>query len=267
MVRSIWSILAWIVGIGIVCCVGLAALVGPTVYREGRAVFEPIRNLSSIEDRLFELNTSLPFEAPSEITIDEARLQAFLSIRGALKDQYATWQAAVEEAEDHHGDSWSGAKKVITLTSEVFDAQIESFERFQMSPDEFLWLERVVYRKWLREVDRLPSGAAAATVTHRLRVATEEDLALVTSLQRLHGDSAALSDLENHFRLRQATLDQPEPSPVEGIAEAVHSLLWRHHEQIAELDLSRYSDIHSGVLQAGRHNDGSAFRVNIGMPD
>lgn len=267
MARNIWTVLAWIAGIGIVCFVGLALLIGPTLYREGRAIFEPLQNLSSIEERMAELNTSFPFAVPSQVAIDEDRLLTFLSIRDEWKDHYEVWDLTVKDVEDQHGDSWSGAKKIIALTSEVVDFQVDALREHGMSPEEFLWLEKVVYRQWLAEVDQQQSGIDPAVVTQRLQEAAEADLALVQSLRRQHGDSAALSRLERHFRQRVEGSEDPAAPDVPGLTPTLQSMLWSHRDRIIELDFSRYPDIHSGILKAGTRSEGSAFKINIGRVD
>jgi hypothetical protein len=243
MARGCWTAVLIVV----VIIIGLALVVGPTIYREGRAVAGPVVEMARSENALEALDAEFPFTPPSgDAAVTEARLLDFLAVRRELQPLYAAWQDTVEEVEREHGESWVGAKVVLAATRDTMTGQIAALRDVRMSPSEFLWLEEVVYRRWRNPQDDAEDRARRQVV----RELTEEDLEMVAGLERRHGSSPALRELRSRLDDRLATAADDGPAPTPGISPATQELLWRYRDEIDGLDLAGY-ELHPTLDRRG----------------
>jgi hypothetical protein len=244
-------------GILVALLVAIGVFVGPTVYREGKAVVEPVVEMARTEDALEDLEREFPFAVPDgDAGVTEERLQQFLSIRHELEPVYAEWRETIERVEQVHGDdSWVGAKEALTSTRDVISGQISALRSAGMSPAEFRWLEKIVYRRWLAAVgdEGVPIG------TDEVRALTAEDIEFVRELERRHGKSPALDAVKQRLEARLITAGGYQGPAVAGIAPATLALFWKHRQEIARLDLRLY-ELHQ-VLLTGT---GSGIRIEGG---
>ena len=219
----------------------LAAIYGPRLVREGRAVGVPLLRMARSEKALDALDTTYAFEPPADGRINPDRLEAFLEIREDLKPRYAEWTDVVEQQTAEHGESWVAAREVIKATSDVIAAQIRDLTAHHMSPNEFRWLEKTVYRDWLDSADQ------DNETTRTLRKATEDDLAFVIGLEHSRGRSAGLAAVRSRLEERLDTLGSAENTATGPNTD----LLEANRTRIAGLRLKGYAEIH-GTLSSSR---------------
>ncbi len=80
----------------------LAAVYGPRLVREGRAVGVPLVKMARSEKALDALDTTYSFEPPADGRIPPDRLEAFLEIREDLKPRYAEIHGTLSSSRKGH---------------------------------------------------------------------------------------------------------------------------------------------------------------------
>ena len=246
----VWSLIG-----AVVLLLGvLGAVYGPAMYREGKALVGPIVDIAQSEERLAALNTEMPFEKPADGSVDDGRFSVFLEIRRDLLPRYLEWQELERELEDHGGEDWGSAMEVLSAIQGVMTLQIKTLQAHGMSPAEFIWIERLAYVTWGEKVE---VALEASAVTEKLRSTTVEDKEAMAVLEQRFGSSRATRDFVARLDQRLQSLDNPGPPKVEGVSEATSQLFWEHRDELVDLDLAAYSELH-GIL---RGND----NVNINI--
>jgi len=241
--------------------VGVGVLVGPTLYREGRAFVEPVVEMAKSEDAFEALDEEFSFTpVDGDAVVGEERLLEFLAIRRELEPLYTSWRDAVERIEEELGESWMGAKEAVTSTRDVISGQISVLRTNRMSPVEFRWLERIIYRRWLPAVGEqgLPIG------TDEVRALAVADIDFVVELERRYGESPALDAVKERLEERLTATGGSGGPAVSGIAPATLALLWQHRDEIARLDLERY-ELHQVLgrgMSSGIQINGGRVRVD-----
>jgi hypothetical protein len=228
---------------------GLLALVyGPGLYREGKALVEPIVELSKAKDQLIALNSEMPFEPPDDGVVAEDRFQIFLDIRRELLPRYKAWQELEQRLDASGEEDWQTAKEVLAQVREIASAQRGALTGHGMSPDEFNWIEDRVYGVWAKGIVAAEGDQAVADALHD---AAREDLATLDDVDRRYGPSRASHELRRRLETRLAATSADKAPSVEGISEDDARLFWAHREDINELDLERYSDLHDLLRESG----------------
>ncbi len=240
----VWSVIGAVVAI-----LGMLGLVyGPGLYRDGKALVGPIFDIAHSEERLAGLNTELPFEPPAAGDVDAGRFSVFLEIRRDLLPQYLEWQAIERELEQRGEEDWEssmdwdGAMEVLAAIRSIMTLQIETLQKHGMSPAEFVWIEDLVYQNWTESVE---DAVEASAVTEALRESTVADLEALAALENRFGSSRASLEFSELLDQRLDSLDNPGPPAVEGLPDATSELFWEHREELADLDLASYSELHS----------------------
>ena len=170
----------------------------------------------------------------------------FFAVRRELQPLYDKWQDTVEVVEREHGESWVGAKLVLAATRDTMTGQIVALRDARMSPNEFLWLEELVYQRWRQSQVDAESRARRQVV----RQLTEEDLEVVSDLERRYGSSLALTAFRGRLDDRLAATEEDGPVSAPGISPGTHELLWRYRDEIDELDLAGY-ELHPMLNRQG----------------
>lgn len=247
----VWSLIGAVVAI-----LGTLGLIyGPTLYRQGKALVGPIVDIAQSEGRLKALNEEMPFEEPTDGTVDADRFAVFLDVRRDLLPRYLEWQAIERELEDGGQEDWESAMEVLSAVQGVITMQVDVLRTHRMSPAEFVWIEDLAYRDWADEVeDVIESGAVA----EKLRETTVADLEALAAIEARVGPSRTGREFAALLERRLDSLDNPSPPVVEGISESNSLLFWEHRQQLMDLDLAAYSELHE-IL---RGND-----VNIKIED
>lgn len=232
----------------------LGAVYGPGVYREGKALVGPIVEMAKSEERLAALNTEMPFEKSADGSVGGDRFSVFLDIRRALLPRYLEWQSLERQLEEHGGEDWESAKEVLSAIQGVMTLQIETLQAHGMSPAEFIWIENLAYITWAETVE---GALEASAVTEKLRETTVADKEAMADLERRFGTSRATREFATRLDHRLQTLDNPGPPTVEGVSKATSLLFWEHRDELADLDLAAYSELH-GVLRGN-----NSVNINI----
>ena len=241
----------------IITLVGVAAVVGPRVYRAGRALVAPVVEMSRLEDQLVALNSEFPPSPLPANGLDADRMAQFLAIRRELLPAYRRWDRVVREVEAR-GDSWAGAREVLAETRDVLQTQISALRSRSMSPAEFRDIERLVYDEWL---DRLDAAAGRVGDTDLIAM-TQSDLGFVREQIQQHGSTPGLERMERRFASRLETLRSDGPPAVDGVSPAAASLLWSLRDEIEALRLQSHA-MHS-ALQTSRSG---GLQIHVGSPN
>jgi hypothetical protein len=251
MPRSTSNVI-WTIVLALLALLGLAAaLLGPRLYREGRAFLAPIAELAASEKAMAALDEEFPFEPPESGIVPEERLTLFLEIGDELRVEYTRWQGLVNELEGRRAQSWQEAKEAVAATRDVHRTQREALRVHGMSPAELVWLEDVV-ASWWRQIEPRLGDADRPAVTERLRRAREGDLHLVAELVRRYGPSPALEEMERHLEESLASLDSSTVPEVEGVPPENQRLFWRHRAQIAPIQDALHNPLHQMIREQGR---------------
>lgn len=244
MARTTSTVLWSIAGCALLCLVVLGAVYGPGLWREGRALIGPIRELSRSQEALDELNARLAFEEPQDGLVSEERLLVLLEVRAELEQRYQHWSEMVETVEGQGEESLEAAKVALAETRDLLQAQIEILERHQMSGTELIWLESVVYDTWLDEIERIVDEERQPVVLQKLRETAEEDLSWLVQTEARYGRSQLSTAMKERLHSRLADLADPPPPAIDGVPQENQRLLWEHRERIMELDLEEYRGLH-----------------------
>ncbi len=120
--------------------------------------------------------------------------------------------------------------------------QIETLRAHGMSPAEFIWIEDLAYVTWAGKIEEVIGDSAG-----RREAPGDHD--------RGQGGSSPNSNAGSghHERPRSSepllderlqTLENPDPPAVEGVSDETSALFWNHREELDDLDLARYSELH-----------------------
>lgn len=233
----VWSL----IGLVILILGMLGAIYGPEMYREGRAIVGPIVDIAKSEDRLVAINTEMGFEEPEDGIVPEDRFSVFLDIRRELLPHYLEWQDIERQLEQHEAENWGSAKEVLAAIQTVMTIQIETLQVHEMSPAEFVWIEDLAYLTWAEAAEETIAESAGMEV---LRETTRADSVTLAELESRFGSSRTSREFAAVLDRRLQSLENPGPPTVEGVAEATSSMFWDQREELVDLDLARYSELH-----------------------
>lgn len=233
----VWSLIGTVVAV-----LGILGLIyGPGMYRQGKALVGPIVDIAQSEERLTALNDEIPFHQPPDGVISEERFSVFLGIRRDLLPRYLEWQAIERELEKGDPEDWGTAMEVLDAIRDVMAMQIETLRNHGMSPAEFIWIEDSTYVNWAEKIDEMIEASA---ITERIRETTVSDLDELTDLQRRYGESRATREFAARLEARLESLDNVDAPPLDGVPDENASLFWTNRQEIVELDLVRFSELH-----------------------
>jgi hypothetical protein len=241
----------WTVVVVLLLLFGLvAAVFGPRLYREGKALLGPIAELATSEKAMKALDEEFPFQPPDDGIVDEGRFLVFLGVWGELQPAYARWQDLVGELEGRRTQSWQEAKDALAATRDVHRAQHEALRAHGMSPTELVWIEDAALA-WWRQVEPLIESEDRPAIVQHLREAREEDLRVVANLERRYGASPALEAMGRHLEERLAALDVSVAPEVDGVPEANQGLFWRYRQKIASIAGASRNPLHEMIREPG----------------
>jgi len=233
----VWSLIGTVVAV-----LGILGLIyGPGMYRQGKALVGPIVDIAQSEERLTALNDEIPFAEPAHGAISDERFTVFLDIRRDLLPRYLEWQAIERQLEQGDPEDWETGMEVLKAIQGVMAMQIETLRIHAMSPAEFIWIENSTYISWAEEVQDVIEGSA---VTEKLRETTVSDRQALADLERRYGSSRTTKEFATVLDARLESLENPGAPMVEGVPEANSTLFWAHRDEIVELDLARFSELH-----------------------
>lgn len=227
----------------IVLAVGLAlmalalALVGPTLVREGGKFYEPIAKMQGAQKAFEDWEREQAFKTPPATELSSAQLDRFLDLRRRL--------AAVDEQNPLPGEgmrrnerpSVAEIQGLIEGVGGAVTGRMDAYREAGMTPDEYRYIERVVFRLWLRPLRAKGLDPAAVS-----RVAKE-----LSDLAAAEKDAAVASRLR---QLARTIAARRVPVPSDFPAE-IHSLLLEHATDI------------DALIDAGRSGPAGRNRVDF----
>lgn len=249
----VWSV----IGVVVAILLALGLVYGPDLYNRGKAFVGPIVDIARSEDRLADLNTQMPFVEPADGTVDDGRFSVFLEIRRDLLPRYLEWQVVERQLEQHGQEDWDSAMEMLESIQDVMTMQIEILRKHGMSPAEFIWIEDLAYVTWM---DQVEDAIETSTVTETLRETTVADMGALAAMEDRFGSSRTTKEFALLLDQRLRSLDNPSSPTVEGMAEETVALFWEHRQELLELDLAKYSELHD--ILRGNNNGGITIDGN-----
>jgi hypothetical protein len=192
--------------------VGLAlALLGPTLVREGGKIYRPIAQMRGAQKDFEAWSFEHAFKAPAEVTLTAEQVDRFLKLRRRIDTIDEKNPLPMDGLKRNERPSLSQIEGVLEGVGGSVTGQMDAFREAGMTPDEYRYVERVVYPRWLRPLRTKGLDPAAVS-----RAAKE-----LTTLAASEKDNAVAARLK---RLAQSLQEQRVPAP-EGIPPDVHVLL------------------------------------------
>jgi hypothetical protein len=200
----------------------VGALAGPRLLRTAREVVGPISEMRRTERAVRSMSDEHPWKEPATVAISEEQLRRFLAVRQKFDAIYAEAAPTLRTLPRRRG-SVADVPVVLRGVGSVVSRQLQAMVDERMPPEEYRYLERVVYRQWREGLRRGESDAAAAV----------EEAA------------AAEKDARTARRLREvaAGLRRRAPPPPPGIPADVHALLLAHADEIERYSLDAYREL------------------------
>ncbi len=189
----------------------LAALVGPTVVREGGKLYRPIAQMQGAQKDFETWIKENPFKAPAGVSLTAEQLDRFLGLRRRIDAIDEKNPLPIEGLKRNERPSLSQIGGLLEGMGGSVSGQMDAFREAGMTPDEYHYIERVAYRLWLRPLRAKgldPAAVSRAAKELTTLAAAEKDAAVATRLRRL----------------AQSLSEQRVPAP-EGIPGEVHALL------------------------------------------
>jgi hypothetical protein len=204
--------------------VGLA-VVGPSLARQAARFTAPMQSMKRKQTALNEMVDKAAWKRPDTDALSAEQLERFLQLRQRLdqllRDSGDPFSGS-HGKNDHSLEELSKVPDMFQGMSERVGAEIDAFIEVGMPPDEYRWLERLVYERWrgnLRRAGSYPMAVRAAALEVETAAAREKDAQVRRRLERLASEMRAR-----------------EPKPPEGMDPEIHRLLLSRIE-----DIERYS--------------------------
>jgi len=208
-VKAKGCLIALAVSLGLMAL--LAALVGPTVVREGGKLYRPIAQMQGAQKDFETWIKENPFKAPAGVSLTAEQLDRFLGLRRRIDAIDEKNPLPIEGLKRNERPSLSQIEGLLEGVGGSVSGQMDAFREAGMTPDEYRYIERMAYRRWLRPLRAQGLDPAAVS-----RAAKE-----LTTLAAAEKDAAVAARLR---RLAQSLSEQRVPAP-EGIPGEVHALL------------------------------------------
>ena len=187
------------------------ALVAPTALREGARIYRPIAQMQGAQKDFEAWSREHAFRAPAEVSLSAEQVDRFLTLRRRIDAIDEKNPLPMDGLKRHEVPSLSQVEGFLEGVGGSVSGQMDAFREVGMTPDEYRYIERVVYRRWLRPLRAQGLDPAAVS-----RAARE-----LTTLASAEKDAAVASRLK---QLARSLSEQRVPAP-EGIPADVHVLL------------------------------------------
>lgn len=112
-------------------------------WDQAEGFFGETMKLKSSAEGLEKLQKELPFEAPADGLVAEARLQAWLSIRERLQPKAQEFNAWAEAHQGQQGD-FKDAREAIGMIGGLMGESVAAMRENAMSPAEYRFIERAM---------------------------------------------------------------------------------------------------------------------------
>jgi hypothetical protein len=208
-VKARSCLIAAALGLGFVGLV--LALVGPTLVREGGKFYRPIAQMRGAQKDFEAWSFEHAFKTPPEVTLTPDQIDRFLALRRRIDTIDEKNPIPMDGLKRDARPSLSQIEGVLEGVGGSVTGQMDAFREAGMTPDEYRYIERVVYRWWLRPLRTKGLDPAAVS-----RAAKE-----LMSLAAAERDAAVAGRLRT---LAKTLQDQKVQAP-DGIPADVHALL------------------------------------------
>jgi hypothetical protein len=191
-----------------------AGILAPLAMREVRRVSAPIQRMKASEKAIERLRAETGWTRPDRDVLTAEQLDRFFTARRGIEAARIEAASTLGNLPRQQTRSLEGLKQVpgvIEGVSGVVTAEANAFVGARISPEEYRWVERVVYERWRGPLRR----------ERTYPVAARDAAAEIHALARLEPDGpvrARLQSLADELRRRQ-----PDPPP--GIDTDTHRLL------------------------------------------
>ena len=208
-------------GVALAVVATALALVGPTLVREGRRLYAPISKMKAAGEDFEKWVREHPWEEPATPTVAEEQVTRFLGLRREL-------QRVTEETDSRTASFAKREKPTLRDVPAIAEGvgglvaeELNAFRSAGMTPAEYRYLDRLIYRSWLgglraQGVDPAAFEVAAKEIEKAASV--ERDSTLAQRLRRVADETR-----------------QKKPRAPEGIPPEVHSLLLARASEIQAL--------------------------------
>lgn len=187
------------------------ALVGPVLLREGGRIYRPIAKMQGAQKDFETWSREHAFKAPAEVSLSAEQLDRFLALRRRIDAIDEKNPLPIEGLKRNERPSLSQIEGLLEGMGGSVSGQMDAFREAGMTPDEYRYIERVVYRRWLRPLRE--KGLDPAAVARAVRE--------LTNLAAAEKDAAVSGRLKS---LARSLSSQRVPAP-EGIPADLHALL------------------------------------------
>jgi len=208
-VKARGCLIAAVLGLGFVGLV--LVLIGPTLLREGGRIYRPIAQMRGAQKDFEAWSFEHAFKAPAEVSLTAEQIDRFLALRRRIDTIDAKNPLPMDGLKRNARPSLTQIEGVLDGVGGSVTGQMDAFREAGMTPDEYRYIERVVYRRWLRPLRAKgldPAAVSRASKELLTLAAAEKDGAVATRLKRL----------------AESLKEQRVPAP-EGISAEVHALL------------------------------------------
>lgn len=188
-----------------------AALLGPALVREGGKIFKPIAQMKGAQNDFVAWSREHAFKAPAETSLSADQLDRFLGLRKRLETVGEKNPIPIEGLKRNERPSLSQIEGLIEGVGGSVSGQMDAFREASMTPDEYHYVEGVVYRRWLRPLRArgLDPAAVARAAAELTTLATSEKVPAVAARLKV---------------LARSLLERRVPPP-DGVPAEVHALL------------------------------------------
>lgn len=208
-------------------------------WDQATGFFGETLKLKSSAEGLEKLQKELPFEAPADGLVPEARLEAWLSIRERLRPKAEAFNTWAEAHQGQQGD-FQDAREAIGMIGALMGESVAAMRENGMAPAEYRFIEKAM-REARREAEAKGGVGPLA------------DEAIV-ALERLSKDHALDEAKRAQVAAEAAALRAKAQSSSEPLSPNA-ALYARYAERILSSDLGEFGD---SMLQGGgqRHRRG-----------
>jgi hypothetical protein len=200
---------------------GLAVFL-PGLLREGARLAGPFSRMKRSETAFKALMEEDHWKKPEGVSVSAEQLERFLAVRQKIETALSDPQGQRPSLPRRDVRNLREFREIFEGVGGFVTAQMDAFVAGKMSPQEYHYVEEVVYQRWREGLRRAGTHPA---ITRR---AAEE----VEAEARRERDGAAARRL----RAVAARLRSRVPPPPPGIDAALHALLLARFE-----DIERYS--------------------------
>jgi len=206
------------VGVGaavvfVLASVALAVLT-PALLREAGRVAGPIRRMKRSQSALEEMVERSAWTRPAKDVLTAEELDRFFAVRRRIDAARRHSDPELDRLPRKHIRSLEELRQVPSViegVSDVVGAEIDAFVEAGMTPEEYHWVERLVYERWrgpLRRAGTYPLAARTAAAEVDAAADREPDTRTRTRLKAIAED-----------------LRQRLPAPPDGFDPQIHALL------------------------------------------